>query len=141
MAGTSPELEEVRALLAEQPEWRLRDLRRQLPWAREHRKSLDNIVGYLSRMGEVRRTGYGRIVAQPGARPASLTLRGLRRWRHVRTGGTYQELGRARMQADVPDGLSVSDMAPVVVYRAERGGHIWVRPVAEFEDGRFEEAT
>ena len=65
--------------------------------------------------------------AAPAAAPAQP------RWRHKRTGGTYVEVHRGHLQAS--DDL---DMAPVVVYRSEADGRVWVRPVAEFEDGRFE---
>lgn len=55
------------------------------------------------------------------------------RWRHVRTGGTYTEVMRGTLQAS--DDL---DMASAVIYRSEVDGRVWVRPAAEFEDGRFE---
>jgi len=49
------------------------------------------------------------------------------RWRH-RTGGVYEV---------VCVGYLESDLSGVVVYRADSGGVAWVRPVAEFMDGRF----
>lgn len=71
-----------------------------------------------------------------------------RRWRHVKRGSIYTEIGRGKMQAagwsrvwrvgDQTDGESV-DMADVVIYQSEADGSVWVRPVAEFEDGRFVE--
>lgn len=54
-----------------------------------------------------------------------------RRWRHVKTGGLYQEIARGRLEADE---------TPVVIYVAESDHRVWVRPVAEFDDGRFEDA-
>lgn len=52
-------------------------------------------------------------------------------YRHKKTGGTYQLLMLATIEAD---------MTPAVVYGARKDGevHRWVRPVAEFCDGRFE---
>lgn len=61
------------------------------------------------------------------------------RYQH-RKGGTYEVLGVGAMQAgdwcDAVWEVSV-DMAPVVIYRSETDGLIWVRPVEEFLDGRF----
>lgn len=49
------------------------------------------------------------------------------RWRH-RNGGDYVVIAVARIEAD---------LSPVVVYQSDRGADVWVRPLAEFEDGRF----
>lgn len=54
-------------------------------------------------------------------------------WRHKKRGTTYTEMGRARLQVDGP-----LDMADVVIYQSNTDGSMWVRPVTEFEDGRFE---
>ena len=53
--------------------------------------------------------------------------------RHVKTGGLYRELHR---------GFLEKDLTPVVIYQSS-DGRVWVRPEAEFDDGRFEkfEAT
>jgi hypothetical protein len=58
-----------------------------------------------------------------------------RRVRHKKRNSTYRVIGSASLQTDKP----LSDMQIVVVYQSETNGHIWVRPVSEFEDGRFEE--
>lgn len=50
-----------------------------------------------------------------------------RRYRH-RRGGTYRVVALARVE---------SDGTPAVVYRAEYEDAAWVRPAAEFADGRF----
>ena len=44
-----------------------------------------------------------------------------------RKGGLYRELAR---------GTNESDRSPVVIYDDD-SGTIWVRPVIEFDDGRF----
>lgn len=49
-------------------------------------------------------------------------------WRHVKTGGLYTLIGRGRIEAD---------FSAVIIYRAAKDGTIWVRPEAEFMDGRF----
>ncbi len=53
------------------------------------------------------------------------------RWRH-RKGGTYAVVAVARMEAN---------LYPAVVYKSERDGLVWVRPLEEFEDGRFVQIT
>lgn len=52
-------------------------------------------------------------------------------YRHKKTGGTYQFLMFATIEAT---------MTPAVVYAARKDGvrQCWVRPVDEFCDGRFE---
>jgi hypothetical protein len=54
-------------------------------------------------------------------------------WRHKKRGTTYTEMGRATMQVNGP-----LDMAKVVIYQSNADGSMWVRPLSEFEDGRFE---
>ena len=52
-------------------------------------------------------------------------------YRHKKTGGTYQLQMFATIEAT---------MTPAVVYAARHGGEVtrWIRPTAEFCDGRFE---
>jgi hypothetical protein len=57
-----------------------------------------------------------------------------RRWRHVKRGTTYEEVGRGALQTATMD---VVDGSCVVIYRGD-DGRFWVREEAEFEDGRFE---
>ncbi len=49
------------------------------------------------------------------------------RWRH-RKGGTYEVISNARIEAT---------LEAAVIYRDEVTGMTWVRPLAEFIDGRF----
>lgn len=53
------------------------------------------------------------------------------RWRHKKTGNVYKvRLGRVTIEAT---------MTPAVVYyREDNTPGLWVRPTAEFLDGRFE---
>ena len=56
------------------------------------------------------------------------------RYRHVKTGGTYQIVGYARLQSATP----ICDYADLVLYRSDADGSIWARGRNEFMDGRFE---
>jgi hypothetical protein len=74
--------------------------------------------------------------------------------RHVKRGTTYAVVGEAKFQSsrwlteaklvEASEPLAgwlestFADMQPVVVYRSTENGSLWVRPKAEFEDGRFE---
>lgn len=52
------------------------------------------------------------------------------RWKHLKTGHTY----RAREQVIIE-----ATMTPAIVYgREDATPGLWVRPLAEFLDGRFE---
>jgi hypothetical protein len=55
------------------------------------------------------------------------------KFKHRKRGTSYTVLGRAVLQTNQP----VSDEQELVVY-AGADGRLWVRPVSEFYDGRFE---
>ena len=54
-------------------------------------------------------------------------------YRHKKRGTTYTVMGRATLQAEGP-----LDNTKVVIYQSNIDGSMWVRPEAEFFDGRFE---
>lgn len=58
------------------------------------------------------------------------------RVRHKKRGSFYVVVDHGEVQTDRP----LTDHAKVVVYRSEDDYSLWVRPVSEFEDGRFEPA-
>jgi len=51
------------------------------------------------------------------------------RWRHIKRGTTYVVKGT---------GIIEATLTVAVIYTADADGTTWVRPVAEFCDGRFE---
>lgn len=59
------------------------------------------------------------------------------RWRHKQRGTTYAVEGIAMLWTAEP----LSNYTQLVVYRCERTGDLWARPVSEFRDGRFEQIT
>lgn len=54
------------------------------------------------------------------------------RFRHVKTGGLYTEIGRGQVQTETP----LNDGAHAVAYLGA-DGRLWFRPVDEF-DAKFE---
>lgn len=50
-------------------------------------------------------------------------------WQHIKTGGLY------RLETDVA--IIEADLGQAAIYRSLWDGRVWVRPVAEFFDGRF----
>jgi hypothetical protein len=51
-------------------------------------------------------------------------------WRHLETGAFYYVVCLARLEATLAD---------MVVYRGVKDQLVWIRPLAEFADGRFKE--
>jgi len=60
-------------------------------------------------------------------------ITGYKKVRHVKRGSEYMVIGHGKIQTDKP----LSDYHEVIVYVGENGS-LWVRPVSEFMDGRFE---
>jgi len=58
------------------------------------------------------------------------------RYRHKKRGGTYTRLGDAPLQCAEP--FTAAEGAIFTVYMAEASGKLYVRPINEFDDGRFE---
>lgn len=70
----------------------------------------------------------------------------MRMFKHRKTGGYYMVAAEGRMQSkdwrsydEATDDLNLVDMEEVVIYMSMSDGEFWVRPKAEFYDGRFEE--
>lgn len=61
--------------------------------------------------------------------------------RHRKSGGFYRLLGVGKMQAEQWfDEIELTvDMAEVAIYQSLEDQSMWVRPLAEFNDGRFED--
>ena len=56
-----------------------------------------------------------------------------KRYRHLKRGTTYVEVGRGEVQSDTV----VREGDELVVYVGENG-RVWLRPPSEFNDGRFQ---
>jgi len=50
-------------------------------------------------------------------------------FRHKKTGGIYEIIAEGHIEAT---------LEKAVVYKSQSDGEIWIRPKAEFFDGRFE---
>ncbi len=59
-------------------------------------------------------------------------------YRHKKRGTIYDIVGGGIAQAS---NAPIQDGDPVVVYQSIDNDQIWIRPVAEFYDGRFETLT
>lgn len=57
-----------------------------------------------------------------------------KRWQHGKRGSIVTEIGRGFAQCATGP---ILEMSPVVVYRHDEDGTIWVRRADEFNDGRF----
>lgn len=59
-------------------------------------------------------------------------------WRHVKTQGLYMVLLNARMEADTTQVVVYQSYVQAEHHYAFTTGTVWVRPLSEFADGRFE---
>ena len=65
------------------------------------------------------------------------------KWKHVKSGGEYEIVGVGRLQVKEES----LDMAECVVYKSLQAsgefevGSIWIRPMIDFLDGRFEKIS
>lgn len=62
---------------------------------------------------------------------------GPKRWRHVKRGSTYVELGRGELQISTVQTI-LAEGDRLIAYQCTTDGRVWFRREAEFEDGRFE---
>lgn len=58
--------------------------------------------------------------------------------KHLKRGTTYDIIGTAEIQTS---GDPIKEGDAVTVYRSHETGKLWVRPLHEFYDGRFEITT
>lgn len=106
--------------------------------AAERRRQIDQILDHA----RYPRSIYMRSVAENiiAGHISALTASGFavvkvdrERWKHVKRGSFYRVLGQGNAQVS----SHIKDMEPVIIYQAEEGGSLWVRPATEFYDGRF----
>jgi len=56
------------------------------------------------------------------------------RWQHAKRGTYYTVINHGYFQCSL---FEAYDCEPVTIYEAEDNHSVWVRPTAEFLDGRF----
>lgn len=92
-------------------------------------------TGYLAARAALLDYYANRAPPSPGATKEELREALAKRWRHVKRGSTYVEIGRGFVQTSGP----IVEGETMVAYRSDATGDIWFRPATEFDDGRFVE--
>lgn len=60
-------------------------------------------------------------------------------YRHCKTGSTYVVITTGRIEKDLSKAVVYGAYDPVLLGVTSNPNHIWIRPLDEFCDGRFEE--
>lgn len=110
-------------------------MRRVVDLAREWADDIKD-AGFLAQTAMAGRPKAVALYHAVRALPPASDAVGGERWRHKKRGTTYTVIGQAVVQAAPM--VSLSEGHVVTVYRADSSGTLWVRPFAEFRDGRFE---
>ncbi len=68
------------------------------------------------------------LAAASPVRPEPVATEQTMHWRHVKTGGLYEIIAHADLEANEQT---------MVIYQSKASGKNWARPASEFYDGRF----
>lgn len=107
-----------------------------------HRTHTCHSCGHMWRPADIATAGVAEIETKGkhdsdpirGRIPVPATMETL--WRHKVRQSVYTEVGRGELQMSTPHDLKEGDI--IAVYRDRVDGKLYLRPEAEFDDGRFE---